>query len=91
MSEQDQQQDGEGLREVSGEGVVAEEFEADGDEPVGQRGLFEVSDAIDVEGNEVAGGGHGACGLRVGGIRVIEQTAERRGRRKRSRTIIRPG
>jgi hypothetical protein len=37
---------------MGGEGVEAEEAEAEGDEPVGERRFFEVADAVDVEGDE---------------------------------------
>ena len=58
---------------MGGEGVEAEEAEAEGDEPVGERGFFEVADAVDVEGDEVAGEGHVAGGAGVGGVGVVEQ------------------
>ena len=58
---------------MDGEGVEAEESEAKGYEPVRKRGFFEIADAIDVEGDEVTGGGHGAGGLGVGGVGVVEE------------------
>ena len=60
------------MREVRGEGVKAEDLERCRCEPVGERGFFKVADAVDAEGDEVAGGGHGACGLGVGGVGVVE-------------------
>ena len=51
IAEQREQKDSEGLREMGGEGVEAEDAEAEGDEPVGERGFFEVADAVDVEGD----------------------------------------
>ena len=50
-----------------------EELEADGGDPVGEGRLFEVADAVDVEGDPVAGGEHGLGGLGVGGVGVVEQ------------------
>ena len=58
---------------MRGEGVEAEEAEAEGDEPVGERRFFEVADAVDAEGDEVAGEGHVAGGVGVGGVGVVEQ------------------
>jgi hypothetical protein len=58
---------------MRGEGVEAEETEAEGDEPVGERRFFEVADAVDVEGDEVAGERHVAGGVGVGAIGVVEQ------------------
>ena len=52
IAEESKQKDADGLREMGGEGVEAEEAEAEGDEPVGERGFFEVADAVDVEGDE---------------------------------------
>ena len=81
---------------MGGEGVEAEDFEADGDEPVGERSLFEVTDAVDVEGHPVSGEGHVAGGAGVGGVGVVEQRrGEERGeeedsqRPKRVRTAFR--
>ncbi len=42
-------------------------------EPVGEGGLFEVADAVDVEGDEVSGEGHVAGGVGVGGVGVVEE------------------
>ena len=72
-AEECEEEDGDGLREVGGEGVEAEEAEADGYEPVGERGFFEIADAVDVEGGPVAGEGDVAGGLCVGGVGVVEQ------------------
>ncbi len=58
---------------MSGEGVEAEESEGDGVEPVGQRGLFEVTDTVDVEGDPITGQGHVARCAGVGAIGVVEQ------------------
>ncbi len=58
---------------MGGEAVEAEETEAEGDEPVGERGLFEVTDAVDAEGDEVAGECHVTGGAGVSGVGVVEQ------------------
>ena len=44
-----------------------------GDDPVGERGFFEVADAVDAEGDPVAGEGHVAGGVGVGAVGVVEQ------------------
>ena len=49
------------------------------DEPVRERRFFEVADAVDAEGDEVSGGGHGAGGLGVGGVGVVEQRRREEG------------
>jgi hypothetical protein len=61
------------LWKVGGEGVEAEETEAEGDEPVGKRRFFEVADAVDVESDEVAGKSHVTGSAGVGGVGVVEQ------------------
>src|SRR6202041_459731 len=73
VAEEGEEQDPEGLREVGGEGVEAEEPEAESDQPVGQRRFFEVTDAVDMKGDEIAGEGHVARSAGVGGVGVIEQ------------------
>ncbi len=55
VAEEREEKDADGLGEVGGEGVEAEDAEAEGDEPVGERRFFEVADAVDVEGDEIAG------------------------------------
>src|SRR5215469_5888593 len=60
VAEKSEEENADGLGEVGGEGVETEETEAESDEPVGKRGFFEVADAVDVEGDEVAGEGHAA-------------------------------
>src|SRR6202041_1980751 len=62
VAEECEEQDTEGLREVGGEGVEAEEPEAESDQPVGQRRFFEVTDAVAMKGGEMAGEGRGARG-----------------------------
>jgi len=69
-------EDGEGERQACGGGVDAEEFEAGGDGPVEERGLFEVADAVGVEGDPVVTEEHLAGDLGVDGVGVVE---ERRG------------
>ncbi len=73
VAEEREQEDADGLGEMGGEGVEAEDAEAEGDEPVGQRRLLEVADAVDVEGDPVAGEGDVAGGVGVGGVGVVEQ------------------
>jgi hypothetical protein len=58
---------------MRGEGVEAEDAEAEGDEPVGEWCLLEVTDAVDLEGDEIAAEGHVAGGVGVGGVGVVEQ------------------
>jgi hypothetical protein len=80
VPEQHQQQHGQRLRQVRGEGIEAEEPEADRRQPVGQRSFFEVAHAVDLQRHQIAGGGHRARGLRVGGVCVVEDgRAEKRG------------
>ena len=68
---------------MSGEGVEAEDAEAEGDEPVGERRLFEIADAVDVQGDEVAGESHVAGGVGVGGVGVVEQRRGEKSERRR--------
>ena len=58
---------------MDGEGGISEELEAEGGDPVGEWGFFEVADAVDVEGDEVSGVEHGLGGLGVGGVGVVEE------------------
>jgi hypothetical protein len=58
---------------MGGEGVEAEEAEAERDEPIGKRRFFEVTDAVDAESDEIASEGHVAGGAGVGGVGVVEQ------------------
>ena len=57
---------------MGGEGVEAEDAEGEGDDPVGQRGLFEVADVVDAEGDPVVGEEHLAGGVGVGAVGVVE-------------------
>ncbi len=47
--------------------------QAEGGDPVGQRRLFEIADAVDVQRHPVAGLEHGLRGLGVGGVGVVQQ------------------
>ena len=66
-------EDGEGEGEACGGGVDAEEFEAGGDGPVEERGLFEVAYAVGVEGDPVVAEEDLAGDLGVDGVGVVEQ------------------
>ena len=66
-------EDSEREGQVGGEDVVAEEAVVDGDDPVGERGFFEIADAVDVEGDPVSGLGDVFGDLGVGGVGVVEQ------------------
>ena len=65
---------------MGGEDVVAEEVIVDGDEPVGQRRLFEITDAVDVQRDPVAADGHVLGGIGVRGVGVVEQWRAKRAR-----------
>jgi hypothetical protein len=69
-------EDCEGEWEAGGGGADAEEFEAGRHGPVEERGLFEVADAVGVEGYPVVAKKHLAGDLGVDGVGVVE---ERRG------------
>ena len=73
ITEQGQEKDSNGLGEMDGEGVEAEDAEAEGDEPVGEGRFLKVANAVDVKGDEIAGGGHVTGGVGVGGVGVVEQ------------------
>lgn len=81
VAEEDEAEDGEGKGKVDGEGGCAtvgrmrrgKKFEAHGGEPVGKRRLFQVADAVDVEGDPVSSGEHGLGGLGVRGVGVVEE------------------
>ena len=66
-------EDGEGEGQARGGGVDAEEFEAGGDGPVEERGLFEVANAVGVEGDPVVAEEHLAGDLGVDGVGVVEE------------------
>ena len=69
---------GQRVGQVGGKGVLAEDLVGAGDDPVGQRRLLDVADAVDLRGDQVAGFSHVLRGLGMGGIHVVQQ----RGRRK---------
>ena len=69
-------EDREGKREARGGGADAEEFEAGRHGPVEEWGLFEVADAVGVEGDPVLAEKYLAGDLGVDGVGVVE---ERRG------------
>lgn len=73
IAEKSEEKNGEALGEMRGEGVEAEEAERDGVEPVGERGFFEIADAIHMEGDPVAGERHVAGGTGVGAVGVVKQ------------------
>ncbi len=72
-AEEGEEKNTDGLGEVGGEGVEAEDAEAEGVEPVGEGSFLEVADAVDVEGDEISGQGHVAGCVGVGGVGVVEQ------------------
>jgi len=57
---------------MHGEGVDAEETEADGDDPIRKGSFFQVAHVIDAQGYPVAGEEHLACGVGVGAVGVVE-------------------
>ena len=71
-AEEHEEKDAEGLGKMHGEGVDAEEAEADGDDPVGEGGFFQVADVVDAQSDPVAGEGHLAGGVGVGPVGVVE-------------------
>ena len=58
---------------MGGKGVLAEDLVAAGDDPVGQGRLFDVADAVDLGGDQVAGLGDVLGGLGMGGVDVVHQ------------------
>ena len=58
---------------MGGEGVEAEDLEADCYEPVGKRSLLHVADSVDVEGDPVSGEDHVASCAGVCGVRIVEE------------------
>jgi hypothetical protein len=79
-AEQHEEQDAERLGKMHGEGVATEDTEAGGDDPVGERGLFHVTNVVDAQGDPVAGKGHLAGGVGVGSVGVVQHgRSEERG------------
>ena len=72
VAEEHQQQDGERLREVRGEGVAAEDAEATRGDPVRQRSFFKIADVVDAEGDPIAGAENLAGGVGVGAVGVVQ-------------------
>ena len=64
---------GQRVGQVGGKDVLAEDLVEAGDDPVGQRRLLDVADAVDLGGDPVAGLGHVLRGLGVGGVHVVQQ------------------
>jgi hypothetical protein len=79
VAEQREKEDSDGLGKVRGEGVEAEEPEADGDEPVRERRFFQIADAVDMQGYEVTGERHVPGCVGVGGVGVVEQRRREEG------------
>ena len=65
--------------QVGGKDVLAEDMVEAGVDPVGQRRLLEIADAVDFEGDEVAGFGHVLGGFCVAGVGVVEQRRGEKG------------
>ena len=73
IAEECEEKDTDCLREMRGKGVEAEETEAKGAQPVGERRFFEIADAVDTKRDKIAGEGHVTGGVGVGGVGVVEQ------------------
>jgi len=58
---------------MRGEDVLAEDAVVDGGQPVGQRRLLKVTDAVDVEGDPVSAGDDVLRGLGMRCVGVVEQ------------------
>ena len=73
-AEPGKRQHGQRVGQMRGEGVLhARDFVDRGHDPVGQRRLLNVADAVDVRRNPVAGIGNVLSGLGVRGVHVVEQ------------------
>ncbi len=75
-----EREDGEGVGEVGGEGVFAEELVGDGDEPEGEWRLFDVADAVGLGGDPVAAVDDVLRGLGVGSVDVVHEGRREEGR-----------
>jgi hypothetical protein len=71
-AEEHQEEDAEGLGKVHGEGVNAECAQAGGDDPVGERGFFQIAHVVDAQGDPVAGESHLTGGVGVCSVGVVE-------------------
>jgi len=58
---------------VCGEDVVSEDVVVDGREPVRQRRLFKIADAVDAEGDPVSADGHVLGRVGMCGVGVVEK------------------
>ncbi len=76
VEEEGESEDAEMEGEASAPGVDAEDFDGGGGAPVGERGFFEVTDVVFVEGDPVVSDEDFAAGVGVGGVDVV---LERRG------------
>src|SRR5882762_4758016 len=57
VSEQGEQKNSDGLREMGGEGIEAKDLERNCDQPVRQRRFLQVAYAVDLQGHPIAGEG----------------------------------
>ena len=67
---------------MGGEGSESKEAEADCIKPIGQRGLFKIADAVDLERDPVSARQDVARGVGVGGIGVVEERRREKGSEK---------
>ena len=58
-------------REAGAPGVDTEEFNAEGDAPIGKRGFFEVADIVFVESDPVVADEDFAAGVGVRGVDIV--------------------
>lgn len=72
-------QDAERHGQMRGKDVLAEDAVIDGGQPIGERRLLKIADAVDIESDPVSAGDDVLGSLRVSGIGIIEQ----RGRKQR--------
>ena len=79
-----ERQHGQRVGQVRGKGVLAKNPVHAGHEPIRQRRLLNVADAVDLRRNQVAALGHVLRGLRVRRVHVVQQR-----RRKQRRKIHR--
>ena len=73
VAEESKEKDADGLGKVGGEGVEAEETEAERNQPIREGCFLEIADSVDVQCNEIAGERHVAGCAGVGCIGVVEQ------------------
>ncbi len=70
---------GQRVGQMRGEGIFAEDLVTGGNYPIGQRGLLDVADAVDLRGDQVAGIDHVLGGLGMGGVNIVEQRGRKEG------------